>query len=271
MRKKQYPPPRLSFRASLTVGCLLGVLAGTSALHGDSVSVDNLVAKAAENYAARATRSDDYVYSERIQNINYDGQGKVVLRVSDSYDIVVVEGAPYRIRTAHNDQPLSAGDEKKENEKLAAVTKARRSGDRRMGGPTHSLAFTMPIAQLSSEFDLRSNGQEQIGGRECELVRATTKPDYKPENEDDRVASLLELRLWIDLQDVEIAKVQAQVIGEGSRYKPGTVITHEFTKINNEVWLRKRLHLHGYVRDGRQQVLVDTEQAYSDYKKFRVN
>jgi len=235
------------------------------------VPPSELVAKAARNHLARARAAEDFNYSERVQNLNFDAKGKVTLRVSDTYDVVFIEGAPYRIHIAHNDRPISGSDLKKETDKMQATANARRSGDHRTAETSHNISLTLPIAQLPIQFDLKSEGREVLDGHPCERIRATPKPVFQPATEEEMLAKAMEFTLWIDREEAQIVKIEARIISAGTRFRTGTSVIQEFTKIKNEVWLPKQMRFHGLVQDGRKDVMAEAEQTYSNYKKFRVN
>ncbi len=107
-------------------------------------------------------------------------------------------------------------------------------------------------------------------GHLCERIRATPKPVFQPATEEEMLAKAMQFTLWIDRQEAQIVKVEARIISPGTRFRTGTTVAQEFTKINNQVWLPKQMRFHGLVQDGRKDVVAETEQSYSNYKKFRV-
>ena len=63
-------------------------------------------------------------------------------------------------------------------------------------------------------------------------------------------------------------KIEGKVAAEGMRYEKDSVITYEWSKVNNEAWLPVRFWFKGRIRYMLHDIPDETEQTYSDYKKF---
>jgi len=84
--------------------------------------------------------------------------------------------------------------------------------------------------------------------------------------------------LWIDKSDLQLARIEAEAIDTVSvgwvlaRIHKGTRFMYERTRMNDEIWLPKRLT---YTFDARVALFkgynIDGEQTYRDYKKFRTS
>src|SRR6478735_4856175 len=76
-----------------------------------SVNVGDENLKAARNYTFR----------ERSEERTLDGAGRVTKTESETRDITVLSGSPYRRLIARDDKPLPPKDERKEDEKLRKI------------------------------------------------------------------------------------------------------------------------------------------------------
>lgn len=80
-----------------------------------------------------------------------------------------------------------------------------------------------------------------------------------------------EMKLWVDQQDRVFRKIEAKVIGEGLRWEKGALMSYEFAKINGGAWLPVHYWFKGNVRYMLQNIPVEHDETYSDYRKFRAD
>jgi hypothetical protein len=83
--------------------------------------------------------------------------------------------------------------------------------------------------------------------------------------------------MWIDKTDYQWVKVEAQAIDNISfglflvRLNAGSRLLFEQTKVNNDIWLPRRLYLNGSGRIALlKRVARDDEITWTNYKKFQV-
>ena len=164
-------------------------------------------------------------------------------------------------------------------------------------------------------FDIRWKHTEVLDGLETDVFEAMPKP-VQDKTDKDGGAGNFKLTIWIDRAEAEIVKVEGKAIRSGIlsprpsyavmdarnyskeaaakarqllydqslRYSRGTVVIQKWTKINNDVWLPKRLYIKGRemleqtvvlgtgeVGQGTAAFPVEHERTYSRYKKFRVD
>src|ERR1039458_8772300 len=97
--------------------CIPAILAGQDARE--------IVRRTLEADAAGVEVARNYTYLEREETRELDGSGKLKNLVVHTYDVTLLEGPPYRGLVALNDQPLTAREQKKEEEKLRQSDAAR--------------------------------------------------------------------------------------------------------------------------------------------------
>src|SRR4249919_1223721 len=73
-----------------------------------SVEIDQRNTQAARNYT----------YVQRQQEREIDSGGHVKKVESETHDVTLLEGSPYRRHIAHNDRPLTPREQAKEEDKL---------------------------------------------------------------------------------------------------------------------------------------------------------
>src|ERR1035441_8820252 len=84
-----------------------------------------IVRRSIEAESAGVEVARNYTYLEREETRELDGSGKLKNLVVHTYDVTLLEGSPYRRLVALNDQPLTAKEQKKEEEKLRQSNAAR--------------------------------------------------------------------------------------------------------------------------------------------------
>lgn len=150
------------------------------------------------------------------------------------------------------------------------MAKARREQKDKHGLFHASFQFEFPLDQLPTRFDVSSNGSEVFDGRKSLLFTAVPKAgsDLK-QAAHDGVA--YEMKFWVDDGDHIFHKIEGKVVAEGMRYEKDSLISYEWSKVNNEAWLPVRFWFKGQIRYLLHDIPDETEQTYSDYKKFRAD
>ena len=234
-------------------------------------AIDPALRHAVQNHRKTVGEAQKYTYTEHSTNINFDSKGATKLHVTDTYDIIFLEGAPYQKHVLHNEQPLSSKEQKAEENKLADVAKARL--EHRSSGLFHTnFRFEFPLDQLATQFDVKQSGSEDLDGRHDLVFTAHPKSltaEALKQAARDGVA--YEMKLWVDQQDQVLSQIEGEVIADGMRYEKGTLVTFKFQKVNDEAWLPARFWFKGKVRYMMTDVPTEAEQTYSNYKKFKVD
>lgn len=268
----------------------------------DPSEIADLVHKATMNYEARESLQNNYTYLAHAVRVD-SPPGTRTQRVSETYEIMFIEGQPYRRLTLFNEQPLSPEQEKREQALFDAEAKARQAG--LPAQKSVHTSFAIPIAQLLEDFDLRWQGKHHIDRREVDMVEAVPLDANQASGPDHEYARHFRIKLWIDPAESQIVRLQATVIRKtiidqqqfelspaqefvGSRpvhvtIPAETVYSVQWTEIgiktNDEAWLPEWAHWKTgktvvEVVPGSKPVAVfpyELTWTYSDYKKFRVD
>ena len=224
----------------------------------------------------------NYTFIQRQQQRDLDSNGRVKKVESDTYDVTLLEGSPYRRKIAHNDRPLSAKDQAKEQEKLRKSIE-----DRRRETPEQRARRVQewerkqekqrePLREIPEAFDLKLAGQEKLDGVDTWVIDATPHPGYRPHSTSSSFFPKVKARFWIAKQDYQWVKIDMESLDTISfggfliRMAKGSHLEFEASHINNEVWLPKRAVLRGSVRIALVKLLRgDVTFEFSDYKKFQ--
>ncbi|HEY4678852.1 MAG TPA: hypothetical protein VIJ01_16920 [Candidatus Angelobacter sp.] len=167
--------------------------------------------------------------------------------------------------------------------------------------------FKLPLQDLNQKFHLKFKGEHILDGRNTYVVQADprhTKDEADP-------AGNFRIKVWIDQQETQIVKVEGKAIRSGPLanaeyaafsskvlskeeiaerkkqleasqlfYGDDTVITEQWTKVNNEAWLLTRRHVKGFhvfIVQGQRHYFrsnfslpVEYDTVDTNYKKFHV-
>jgi hypothetical protein len=227
-------------------------------------------------------RERDYTYLEREEQHHLDGHGKVKKIESRTSEVLEIYGEQVERLTAKDDKPLSAGEAKKEDDKIQRIIDKRKneSEDGRRKRLEHEEKEREEdrkfVLEVADAFNFRLIGSEAIDGRDAWVIEGEPRPGYEPKERNAKMLSKFKGRVWIDKADSQWVKLDVTAIDTLTigfvlaRIHKGTNFVVELTRVNDEVWLPKRVQVH---LDARVALFKsydeDIELTYRDYKKFR--
>jgi hypothetical protein len=228
--------------------------------------------------------SRNYTFLQRQEQRDLDSNGKLRKSEAETYDVTLLEGSPYRRLVARDDKPLSPKDQRKEQEKLQRSIVDRRKETpeqraQRVADWEHKQQKQRePLKELPQAFTFKLVGEEALNGGEAFVIEGTPKPGYRPKSASTAFFPKVKLRLWIDRKDYQWVRIDLESLDTISfggfliRLAKGTHLTIESARVNNEVWLPKRVAIHGSVRVALVKVMRgEIIYTFSDYKKFQAD
>jgi hypothetical protein len=226
----------------------------------------------------------DYTYVEREVQNNLDGEGKTKSTEVKTYEVMEIYGEQVQRLIAKDDKPLDPRDAAKEEEKIQKIIDKRKneSDDDRKKREEKELRereeekkFTTEVADA---YDFRLVGTEMIGGRQAWVIDGEPHPGFEPHLKESKFLSKFHGRVWIDKDDLQLAKLDVEAIDTVAlgwvlaRIHKGTRVVFEQTRINDEVWLPQHVN---FKIDARVALFkgykLDADQTFRDYKKFRTS
>jgi hypothetical protein len=199
--------------------------------------------------------------------------------MSKTYRVLMLDGSPYNLVTANDDQPLSpdekAAEERKlrkeirkrqdesEHERQRRIAKYEKENER-----DHDM-----LREMMDAFEFHLAGEARVDGHECWVLNAEPRPDYEPTDHEGRVLKGMKGQLWIDKASYQWVKVQAEVVKPVSFYGflakvgPGTEFYLEQAPVAAGVWMPKafdvRVHASalGFLNES-----SDDHETYRDYQ-----
>ncbi|MBZ5606817.1 MAG: outer membrane lipoprotein-sorting protein [Acidobacteriia bacterium] len=229
-------------------------------------------------------RMKDYTWIAKETERSLDSKGQVKSEQTDAWETVILFGEPHRRMLERNGKPLSAGDERKEQEKLdRAVAKLARESDeqrqRRLEKSEKEREkerdFLREVVDL---YDFRLEGEDTMEGRNVWLITATPKPAYQPKHREGKALLKIRGKLWIDKTEYQWVRIEAETTDTISfglfiaRLNPGARLVFEQTRVNDQIWLPKREVVSGSGRLGLiKKIALEQETTWNNYRKFQVD
>jgi hypothetical protein len=185
---------------------------------------------------------------------------------------------------ARDDKPLPPAEQKKEEERLRKSIEDRRKEteeqrQRRIAAAQkrRDERRLTSLKELPEAFDFSLAGEEAIDGHDAWIVDATPRRGFKGATTLSRAMfPKVHFRFWIEKADYHPVKLEIDALDTISlglflvRLSKGSRVTIEFARVNNEVWLPKRMAMTAAVRLVLVKGLrIDSQIDYSAYKKFQ--
>jgi len=224
--------------------------------------------------------SRNYAYQQRQEIRETDSGGKLRKTSSETYDVLILDGSPYRRHIAHDDKPLPSDEQAREDDKYrhAAEDRRQETPEQRQARiadyDRHRRRQREPYREVPNGFNLRVAGEEAVAGIPCWVIEATPRPGYKPVSNATRIFPRVRGRLWIAKADYQVLRIDIESLDTISfagflvRMAKGSHIVINAEHVNNEVWLPSRVMLHGSVRIALIKVIRgEVLFAITNYKK----
>lgn len=209
-----------------------------------TLSVEQILQRSVEANRGDWSAAPRFAFVERDQESRFGSR-----KPAKTYQVLTIDGSPYRRLLAIDDQTLSQDRSEQEARKLRkeAQRRARESsGARKRRIASYQRERKQDQAMMNEMADAFSYslvGEEQIRGHDTYLLDASPKPGYQPKTRETRVLTGMRGRLWIDKQNFHWVKVSAEVFRPVSfafffaKVGPGTKFELEESPVNESVWL----------------------------------
>ena len=261
-------------RAFLIAACCVLCLSGAD-------DPAEIVRRALRINAHNEEVAQNYTYLQRLDVRALDGGGKVRHTDVKTWDVTRLEGSPYRRLIQKDDKPLPAKEEQEEQAKLRKSIESRRAEtpeqrQQRLNGDAQKRKRQEEeLKEIPDAFDLRLVGEETIDGEPVWVIEGTPRRGYKSKSKAAGYFLKMHGKIWVAKTDYQPVKIEAETqdnIWIGAflvRLGKGAHVSVEYARVNNEVWLPKRVHFAGSARVLLVKGMnIATDIAFSDYKKF---
>jgi hypothetical protein len=245
-------------------------------------NAQEIVRKSVALDQANWRRAQDYTWTVHRVERRLESKGKVKSEKRESWETTILYGQPHRRYTERNNHPLTPDELRKQQEKLdREVARLRdetpQQKQRRVAAEEKQRQkdreFLLEIPEL---YNLHIEREETIDGRGVWVISANPKPGYQPKHSDAKDLMKIKGTLWIDKTEYQWVRIEAETIGTLSlglfiaRINSGAKLIFEQTRINDEIWLPKRMVVTGAGRLIGVKIAMEEETVWSNFRKFRV-
>ncbi len=233
---------------------------------------EEIIQRSLENTRADWEAQPRYSHLERDEDI------KGSTHTTNTYRILMIDGSPYQRLIAVNDEPLSAPQDAKEESRLRQeiTRRANESAPERARRlvqyhKSRRRLFTL-MNEMVNAFNFRLQGREIVDGREVWVLDATPRPGFQPTSRETKILAGMKGRLWIDCQDYQWVKAEAEVIKPVwfgwfiAKVVPGTHFLLQQAPVTETLWLPERFHadVHASLLWWERNFIHD--ETYKDYR-----
>jgi hypothetical protein len=216
---------------------LLAVLSSPSLAQQDA---DTIIQRSVAANEADWKAAHEYDYVER------DRQKGGGTKTSEE---LLILGSPYERLVAVNGKPLPPEQQGREQQELETTLVERRKESHRQRGERIAKyekereSDHLLMEQLTKALDFKLVGEQKLGPYEVYVLKATPRPGYEPPNNEAKVLTGMEGKLWIDEKTFQWVKVEATVIrpvsieGFLAEVEPGTHFELEKAPVTDSIWL----------------------------------
>lgn len=235
-----------------------------------------------DHYRANYRKQRDYTYVVRRVENKLDGKGGMRSSESKTYEVMELYGEQVERLIVKDDKPLSPEDAAKEEERIQKITNKRKNepeeerAKRQAEEEKQRAKNGEFVREVADAYDFHLVGTEILNGRDMWVIAGEPRPGFQAHLKEAQILPKYHGRLWIDKNDLQLAKLDVEAIDTVSfgwvlaRIYKGTRLVIERIRVNEEVWLPQHISLKLDARialfKGYNEV---DEESFRDYKKFR--
>jgi hypothetical protein len=199
---------------------------------------------AVRNYDLDHLAALHYSYTET------DSKGKTISQIT------VIDGTPYERVVSRNGKPLSVEAEKREEDKYrrALGDRANETSAQRQKRIDKYQSDVKIFQEAPNAFLAKFLPDDSVAGRAAWVLDLTPNPNYHSANMRAKILTGIKARVWIDKQDLRIAKADATVIETVSmgwimaRINKGGHLQMTQTRLPDGAWMPHEFIVNGGAR-----------------------
>jgi hypothetical protein len=271
-----------------------------------------LIREVAQSERAMQARRLEYTWTAKVTDREVNKRGEVKKETLKVYEVYPVRGEFVRKLVSENGVPVSPQEAQKQfKQAVANLEKAAREEEQRTGTTTAAAPPPraaadengIPTFGFTNGFKFRnglSTGEfsfapwrvfrageffdprrESLGGREMIVLDFRPRADFVPANDLQKPYAKLGGRVWIDVGDRTLARLEAWPLAPNARGAPAPAtgarpnessIIYAETRLPDGMWLQSLLRInttaHKAVFNG---VHVNNTKEAGDFKRFEAN
>ncbi len=213
-----------------------------------------------------------YTYEISYRNRNFTPRGKPLVDDSAKYEVIFVEGLPYRRKIEENQKPLRGEDAANEQRRYdqTFTERSHMTIDQKRDYLKRPWNVDVPLPLLASLFTNTIIGEDLIEGRPTIVIESVPRADAQPADEEQRRALHKRVKLWIDREDLVASRIEATLVADDASMKEGTVARIDFFR-KDGVWLPAQSDVQFEAVDQGEIVKGETQEVNSDFHRFHVD
>jgi len=240
-----------------------------------SLQIDaaGLVRQSVQNYERDWREATSWSYRQ-IDVTKSDGAGEVAVS-----EITPIDGTPYERLLMKSGQKLPPDEQKKEDHKYEKALKRRgteTTWERQQRIQKYEAERSF-VKDIPDAYVFRIVGEAAVNDRPVWVIRMTPKLGFVPTTEHGNILKHIEGTLWLDKEDLQWAKAEADVIDTIefgwvlARVGPGTHFLVEQTRVADGLWMPQRIVISGVARVLLvHEKVLNEELTFSGYQKGNV-
>jgi hypothetical protein len=239
------------------------------------LEVTNLLNRVRRHQRQLDQLREKYTYTETITSRQLDKNGVLKETESETYNITFYRGHRIRRLVAKKGQPLAPGDEAKEARRIEQLVQDIEQG-KKIDIPYNQRRLRISDLLRISRFV--NPRRERFRQRDVIVFDFEPNPGFKPANYDEQFYSKIAGSLWVDVADLQVARVEFYLVGAfkvggGAFFAmlPGARFVGEQDRFNNEIWLPTYSEV---TFSARAMIFarfgINQTTAYGHYARFKV-
>lgn len=227
---------------------------------------------------------DQYTFLEKHVERQLDSKGAVTRTKTATFEVYpsLEPGHTYRRLVEKDGRPLTpeelAAEDRKHEKKIGDETTPEAEAKRAARLQEVRRREESAVSQLFAIYDIAIAGREMLDGRSTILLTFRPKPGVVPTGRAGKILKTFAGRAWIDEEDRQLARVDAELVdtlsfglGILARLHKGSRASIVRRKINDEIWLPAEARFAGSARLMLVKgIRMEAASEYSDYRKFQV-
>jgi hypothetical protein len=213
-----------------------------------------------------------FTYDISYRNRNYSPHGELLVDYSAKYEVIFVEGLPYRRQIEENREPLTGAEAAAEQRRYdqTFAERSRMTIDQKRDYLRRPWNVDVPLPMLTSLFTNKVIGEDFVDGRPAVVIESTPRPDANPTDEEQRRALHKRVKLWIDREDLIASRIEATLVADDASMKEGTVARLNYLR-REGIWLPAGSDVTFKTVDQGKIVKGETQEVNEDFHRFHVD
>ena len=228
-------------------------------------------------------RLPEYEWVEWVRKVDFDKHGRPKKTDVKAFQVLQIEGTPYRRLISRFDKPLSPEEEESERIKLeraiaerkAETPKQRARRIREYQKRTRRIRDA--LHEITEAFVFEMAGEDEAEGRPVWVIQARPRRGYRPRTSRAKLFTGLEGRLYIDKETCNWVRAEAELVKDlwfglflVHMSRGGTVLV-ENAPVDGDFWAPVRLQYRVKLRIGFFKLLhFEQDIRYRNYHKAGV-